>query len=191
MKPAGTRAGGKQRVRDLAVRRGRAHQAPAPKRNGPAPADSTVCQACGGVFRRKTWRRTPVRVTHALLARAAWGVCPACRQVQTGGFLGRIVVRGSYLSANEQEIRRRVRNVAERARYTQPERRLVAMHRRPGELVVLTTSQKLAHRIVHELKKAFKGSAEYAWSDRDRRLYAVWERELDTGGAPATTAAWA
>ena len=177
MKPAGTRAGGKQQVRDLVVRRARAHQAPAPKRSGPEPADATVCEGCGGVFRRKTWRPTPVRVTHALLARAAWGVCPACRQVQSGAFLGRVVLRGSYLASHEQEIRRRVRNVAERARYTQPERRLVAVQRRPGELLVLTTSQKLAHRIVHELKKAFKGRAAYAWSDRERRLQAVWERE--------------
>jgi hypothetical protein len=176
MKPAGTRAAGKQRIHDLAVRRGRAHQAPAPKWKTRAPGEATVCEGCGGAFLRKTWHRTPVRVTHALLMRAAWGVCPACRQVRTGVFFGRVVVRGSYLAGHEAEIRRRIRNVAERAQYTQPERRLVAVQRRAAELVVLTTSQKLAHRIVHELKKAFKGRAQYAWSDRERRLQAVWER---------------
>jgi hypothetical protein len=40
----------------------------------------------------------------------------------------------------------------------------------------LTTSQKLAHRIVHELKKAFRGRATYAWSD-DGTLFATWQRE--------------
>ena len=188
MKPAGTRTGGKQRVRDLTVRRARAHQAPAPKRSGSEPSDATVCEGCGGVFRRKTWRQTPVRVTHALLTRAAWGLCPACRQVQEGAFQGRVVLRGSYLASHEQEIRRRIQNVAERAGYTQPERRLVAIIRRPGELNVLTTSQKLAHRIVHELKKAFKGHAEYAWSDRERRLQAVWSREEASEGGRAGAA---
>lgn len=42
---------------------------------------------------------------------------------------------------------------------------------------VLTTSQKLAHRIVHELKKAFRGQAGYAWSDRDGSLLATWQRD--------------
>jgi hypothetical protein len=40
---------------------------------------------------------------------------------------------------------------------------------------VLTTSQKLAHRIVRELNKAFHGHAKYSWSDNDGSLYARWE----------------
>ena len=44
-------------------------------------------------------------------------------------------------------------------------------------LEVLTTSQKLAHRIVHELRKAFRGRAYYIWSADDGSLLATWERE--------------
>ena len=187
VKPAGTRAGGKDRARELATRRTRAHQAPAPKLKGAPPADLTVCERCGEVFWRKTWRRSPVRVTHALLTSARWGVCPACRQVAAGEFFGRVLLRGDYVRAHEQELRRRIDTVERRARHTQPDRRIVSMRRAPGGLEVLTTSQKLAHRIVHELKKAFKGRAEYSWSDRDRRLYAVWERQerAPAGGPPA------
>jgi NMD protein affecting ribosome stability and mRNA decay len=177
VKPAGTRAGGKEQVRELLTRRARAHQAPAPKLTGAPPADLTVCERCGDVFWRKTWRRSPVRVTHALLARAAWSVCPACQQVDTGQYFGRVVLRGTYMAANEQGIRRRIRNVEQWAGHTQPQRRIVSIRRAAGGLEVLTTSQKLAHRIVHELKKAFRGRATYSWSDRHRRLYAVWERE--------------
>jgi NMD protein affecting ribosome stability and mRNA decay len=178
VKPAGSRAGGKERVRGFVVRRARAHQSPAPKLKGPLPDDLTACERCGDVFHRKTWRRSPARVTHALLAQAAWSVCPACRQVGAGEFFGRVVLRGSYVAANEPEIRRRLRHVEERARHTQPDRRIVRIRRRDGGLEVLTTSQKLAHRFAHELKKAFKGRTSYSWSDRDRRLYATWERDL-------------
>ena len=66
---------------------------------------------------------------------------------------------------------------ADRARFTQPERRLVSAERHGSVLEVLTTSQKLAHRIVHELKKAFRGRARYAWSAADGSLLATWERE--------------
>jgi len=34
-------------------------------------------------------------------------------------------------------------------------------------LEVLTTSQKLAHRIAREVAKAFRGKAGYSWSDDD------------------------
>jgi len=44
---------------------------------------------------------------------------------------------------------------------------------------VITTSQKLAHRIVATLKKTFGGRASYAWSDRDGSLFATWERDAD------------
>jgi NMD protein affecting ribosome stability and mRNA decay len=161
----------------MVERRTRAHQRPIPKRKGAAPEDLTGCERCGDVFRNKTWRRSGRRVTHALLARSVWGVCPACRKVEAGEYFGRVVLRGGYVAAHEEEIRRRIHNVTEWARYTQPERRIVAIRRPPGGLEVLTTSQKLAHRIVHELKKAFKGRASYSWSDRERRLFAVWERE--------------
>jgi hypothetical protein len=42
---------------------------------------------------------------------------------------------------------------------------------------VLTTSQKLAHRIARELQKAFGGRARYTWSDQNGSLTAIWQQE--------------
>jgi len=136
--------------------------------------EPTICERCGAVFTRQTWRQRPP--TQALLARAAWAVCPACTQMSAGEYYGRIVIRGAYAVANEAAIRRRIQQVDRRARVTQPERRVVSIERDGDMLEVLTTSQKLAHRIVHELKKAFGGRASYAWSDRDGSLFATWQR---------------
>jgi len=72
-------------------------------------------------------------------------------------------------------VRRRIGNVAARAAFTQPERRVSSLERQGDELEVITTSQKLAHRIAHELKKAFGGRVSYAWSD-DGTLFATWQR---------------
>jgi hypothetical protein len=87
------------------------------------------------------------------------------------------VIRGAFAVAHEDVIRRRISNVAARAHFTQPQRRVVSAERTGSVLEVLTTSQKLAHRIVHELRKAFRGSARYAWSAADGGLVATWERE--------------
>ena len=133
-----------------------------------------VCERCGAVFSRLTWRRDHA-MTHALLARAKWVVCPACKQTERGEAFGRVLIKGTYAAANEDLIRRRIENVATRAQFTQPERRLVSVERQGDVLEVLTTSQKLAHRIVEELKKLFRGRVAYHWSD-DGTLFATWER---------------
>jgi hypothetical protein len=90
---------------------------------------------------------------------------------------GRVRLEGSYVAGHAAEIRRRVGNVAARAQHTQPERRLVEIEARGRALEVLTTSQKLAHRIGRELQKAFGGSVSYCWSDRSGELLAVWHRD--------------
>jgi NMD protein affecting ribosome stability and mRNA decay len=173
MKNPGSRQGGKQRVRDLVHRRQRSHGRPVMWRPVP-PAESTLCVHCGAVYRRKTWRRSIRRAGPALLGQAPRGSCPACRQVEDGRYYGRVLLRGPRVSADPEAIRRRVANVAARARFTQPERRVVSVREEGDTLEVLTTSEKLAHRIVREMEKAFGGRASYAWSHRRRTLLAVW-----------------
>lgn len=156
---AGTR---NQKVRPVEARTGRLHE-------------PTACERCGAVFMNRAWRRDH-KVSIALLNRAEWAVCPACEQTSRLEGLGRIVIGGKFVGKNEDAIRARIRNVTDRAQFTQPERRVVSIERKGDGLEVLTTSQKLAHRIVHELKKAFRGRASYQWSE-DGSLYAKWRRD--------------
>src|ERR1051326_5250937 len=138
-------------------------------------AEPSVCESCGAVFSRRLWRRDG-KTTGALLERAHWMPCPACSQEAEEVGFGRVIIRGAYALANEVAIRRRLANVARRAAHTQSERRISAIDRHDDMIEVITTSQKLAHRIAHELKKAFRGRATYAWSDNGT-LFATWERE--------------
>ena len=73
--------------------------------------------------------------------------------------------KGSNEAANLDAIRSRIANVERRAEFTQPERRIISSKWDGETLEVLTTSQKLAHRIARELQKAFGGRARYTWSD--------------------------
>ena len=156
-----------------AVIRSLAHQStgdrklhPAERRTGRA-SEPTLCERCGAVLVRRVWRRgTDLKPSHAVLEGATWSVCPACVQVASEEYMGRVTLDGDLVRSDAAALRRRIANVAARAEYTQVERRVVSIDRTPdGKLVVLTTSQKLAHRIVHELKKAFGGRATYRWSD--------------------------
>jgi hypothetical protein len=163
-------------IRSSSRRGVRADKSPAVARKAPRPREPAVCRRCGSVFVRRAWRADRA-LTHELLRRASWTVCPACTQVGRAEGYGRVVIRGAYALAHEEAIRKRIRNVADRARFTQPERRLISTEHHGAVLEVLTTSQKLAHRIVHELKKAFRGRAHYAWSSADGSLLATWERQ--------------
>ena len=136
-------------------------------------ASTTACHTCGALFARKTWRRDH-KVTEGMYERVVWRVCPACRQCARGEAQGKVVVQGAWAVANEDQIRRRLANVAGRASYTQPQRRLVSIDRVRSGLEVLTTSQKLAHRMTRELEKAFGGRSTYRWSSDDGSLRAIW-----------------
>lgn len=152
--------------------------APAERRTGRI-AEPSACEHCGAIFLHRVWRRSG-RVAHAVLERAAWTVCPACRQVRAQEGCGRVIVKGTFVRPHEAEIRARLANVAAHAGEKQPERRIVSIERIRGTLDVVTTSQKLAHRLVHELKKAFRGRAAYSWSD-DGTLFATWQRDEALG----------
>src|SRR5216684_124150 len=134
-----------------------------------------IFEPCGAVYVHKTWRRGR-RMAGELLETASFAVCPACKEQKTSGLCyGKVLISGAY--ANGDAIVRRIENVAKRAAYTQPERRIVSRGWEGKTLEVLTTSQKLAHRIARELKKAFGGRSTYAWSDRDGTLSATWRKE--------------
>ena len=143
--------------------------------------EPTVCERCGAVYRHKTWRagERKRRLSRPGLDRT---LCPACAQVRDQEYFGRVRIAGPLEQEREREVRRRISRIEGRARHTQPERRVVLIDRKPTGLEILTTSQKLAHRIARELEKAFGGRAQYAWTDREGGLDAIWD---PAGGAHA------
>jgi hypothetical protein len=167
---------GKRLVRALVRRSTRTDHRTPVVRNSATPRDRTVCRGCGAVYVRKTWRSSPRRFAQATKDGARQGSCPACRVGRHGRAFGVVRIEGPYLQEHEGELRRRIANVAERASFTHPERRVFDILTRGDTLEVLTTSQELAHRIAHELAKAFRGTITYRWSDADGRLLATWRR---------------
>ena len=89
-------------------------------------------------------------------------------------YLGRLVIELGTRFPDEAALRRRIANVAARAGHTQPARRLVSIDSHGTTLEVLTTSEKLAHRITTELAKTWRGTATYQWAD-DGSLFARWQ----------------
>ncbi|MHB8381404.1 MAG: hypothetical protein ACYDC3_03560 [Candidatus Binataceae bacterium] len=167
---------GKGKIRSLSRRGTRSDKSPPVVRKSHPYADPSFCEKCGSVYTAKTWReRRPL--TPELMNQAVWTTCPACDQANKGQYFGRVSLSGTYLLTHLEAIRSRIANVARRARFTQPQRRVVAADFDGSTLEVLTSSQKLAHRTARELEKAFGGTVTYSWSDADDTLAATWYRE--------------
>jgi len=136
-------------------------------------SDPSICDRCGAVYSGKSWRRGP-RLAREVVDKAPWVTCPGCAQAAAGEYHGRVLITVSD-NASLEAISARIANVEQRAQFTQPERRIVASNWNGKTLEVLTTSQKLAHRIAREVEKAFGGRAHFSWSDDDGSLLATVE----------------
>jgi hypothetical protein len=134
-------------------------------------SDPSICDRCGAVYSDKSWRRGP-RLAPEVLERASWVKCPGCAQAAAGEYHGQVLITIGE-SARLDAISARIVNVEQRAQFTQPERRIVSATWNGKTLEVLTTSQKLAHRIAREVEKAFGGRAHFSWSDDDGTLLAT------------------
>jgi NMD protein affecting ribosome stability and mRNA decay len=160
-------------IRSLERQGVRDDKAPRVVHKTPPIHEPTLCARCGAVFLRKTWRHdrtlTDKQIEHGL-----WGFCPACEQVSRQEGQGRLLLRG-LTPATRVTVLARIENAAARAMSAQPERRIVSMETIDGGngVEVLTTSQKLTHRLVHEVKKLLRGRVSYSWSD-DGTLLATW-----------------
>jgi NMD protein affecting ribosome stability and mRNA decay len=143
-------------------------------------SDPSICNRCGAVYTGKTWRRGR-RLTSETVGSAKWVTCPGCAQAAAGEYHGQVLIE-----VNNDEYRdpiiARINNVERRAQATQPERQIVSISWTGKTLEVLTTSQKLAHRVAHEVEKAFGGVVHYSWADDDGTLLAKVTIAAKAGG---------
>jgi hypothetical protein len=132
--------------------------------------DPSICDRCGAVYSAKTWR-SGRSLSTKLAGRATWVHCPGCAQAEAGEYHGRVLIElPEGAAATAIAITHRIKNVEKRAAYTQPERQVLSSTWNGRELEVLTTSQKLAHRIACEVAKAFGGKPRFSWDDDDGTL---------------------
>ena len=111
------------------------------------------------------------RLAREVIDKAPWVTCPGCAQTAAGEYHGRVLIAVGD-SATSRPFRPGSPTSRTRAVYTA---RAASSRDQPGweDLEILTTSQKLAHRIAREVEKAFGGSSHFSWSDDDGSLLAA------------------
>jgi len=145
-----------------------------PRKGAP---ETGVCPECHAISRKKRWYADEAE--YAVLARsgAALRRCPACRKIADAFPSGVVTLRGRFLRAHRDEILTVARNEERRARGINPLERIMGLKEGSDGVEILTTDEKLAQRIGREIRKAFRGTVAYKWSEDASLLRVTWARD--------------
>ena len=144
-----------------------------------APHGSVVCQACGAVFIRRRWvaAGTPNARLTARSGPVVRATCEACRMVAEGTWRGELRVSGEFFATHHEDIEHLLRNEVARSLADNPLARIVKWTPSgPSGLTVTTTTEHLAKRLGHALRKAFDGTVHYEFSHENKFAHVSWKR---------------
>ncbi len=146
-----------------------------PVRQARSLHDPSICPNCQAVRHKGVWTLDPaIRRQLDRGQEATLLLCPACRLVREDAPCGILRLTGSYLSANSAEIFKLIRNGERAAMHKNPLERIIRIRTdSPHEIVIETTSDKLARRLGRAVVRAFRGTLRIRFSHQDKlvRLY--------------------
>lgn len=151
-----------------------------PVRQARSSVDPATCPNCHAVRLRRTWTLDPTVCREvARWEQPATILCPVCRLSPQAVPSGILHLTGSYLPPHAPEILKLVRNIERVAIQKNPLERVSRIREdSPGEVVVETTSEKLARRIGRAVRRAFQGTLQIRFSHQDKPVRLLWRRDL-------------
>ena len=88
-----------------------------------------------------------------------------------------MTIGGTFIDRHREEIENLLTNEAERAGSDNPLSKIMTRRQTPAGLIVETTTEHLAQRIGHALKKAFHGEVSYQFSHENKVVRVSWVRD--------------
>ena len=136
---------------------------------------SAVCPQCGAAYQAGnwTWKIPENTVVHD----AQTVTCPACQRTNDNKPAGTLTLSGRFLPAHRNEIINLIENTEKNEKAEHALERIISLTDSEGALVVTTTGIHLANRLGHALKAAFKGHADYQYSDDEFGVSIDWMRD--------------
>ncbi len=161
------------------VRRDKALSPATPLPDLKSSTDPAICASCQAVWHKGKWSLDPaVRRDVKRWRRPTSAICPACRSAKEGIPTGILYLTGSFLDKNRAEILNLVRNTEGVAATKNPLERILRIEEDSRrQLVVETTSEKLARRLGRAVSKACGGTLEIRFSHEDKLVRVYWRRD--------------
>ena len=161
------------------VRRDKAPSSTTPLPDLKPSTDLAVCSTCQAVWHKGKWSLDPaIRREVERWQKPTPAMCPACRSARAGVPAGILYLTGSFLEKNRAEILNLVRNAERVAATKNPLERILRMAEdQQGQLIIETTSEKLARRLGRAINKACGGTLRIRFSHENRLVRLYWRRD--------------
>ena len=128
-----------------------------------------VCSKCGAVFRGRRWTAGGEIKIDIQPGTARSGLCPACRQIESGSAGGFVFIDGSLLRGHVVEILNLLRDEEKRAAEENPLSRIIKWDKDDhGVLQLKTTTEHLARRLGQALEQSYAGEAMSSFSQENK-----------------------
>lgn len=142
------------------------------------PEEVAMCSECRAVYVGKRWElESQADDDLAKAERVVETVCPACKKIHDRMPGGIVTLSGRFVAEHKEEIINRLHNENDSAMQINPLERIMDIEEAEGNLVVLTTNEKLAERIGHAAHDAWAGEVEYKWSKGTKLARVNWHRD--------------
>jgi NMD protein affecting ribosome stability and mRNA decay len=143
-------------------------------------AEPAACEKCGALYADGRWvdrDKAHESAQHENWRPSNRTTCPACKQIENHSVGGYVSISGEFLLGHRAEIENLVDNEAERAREDNPLSRIMTRQDDSGRVIIETTTEHLAQRLGHSLKKAFDGEVSYDFSHENKVARVTWHRD--------------
>ncbi|HEY5666392.1 MAG TPA: BCAM0308 family protein [Gammaproteobacteria bacterium] len=142
-----------------------------PYRAGEKLSESVRCPDCGVQYHDGRWVWPKTEAPELKVQ-----PCPACRRIADGYPAGELVLTGSFLSENREQVLATATHFEGSQRDEHPLNRIIAIEDRDSEIVVTTTDVHLPHGIAHALKDAWGGEMKTHYDEEGYFTRVHWER---------------
>lgn len=142
--------------------------------------EPTICPVCNAVYHKKHWR-----FNEQLLAESKnnpnvqYAKCPADRKIEDKYAMGKVFLSGGFINEHMDELISIIKHEEREAKENNPLDRIMLLEKKNGGIYVETTSDALATRIGHHLKKSYKGGDEnFKFRRGDKFVEIDWHKEI-------------
>lgn len=137
------------------------------------------CPRCGAAYDGHRWVPEPgPELIRKLERKKVYRqLCPGCLRLERGQVEGVVRLEGAFLEGHIEEIKHLVERVSRNGKHRNVAARVVRQAEEGGALTIETTDDHLAERIGKEMVKAFKGTLDIKWQEKDRFARVQWRRD--------------
>lgn len=142
-----------------------------------AGQEAAACTQCHALYQGKRWffdEKLYKQLSGSNRVREV--MCPTCRKIKDHYPEGILTLSGDFLAQHQDEIAGLLQKEAGRVSKRNVQDRIIQMGPDGDNLVVETTTEKLAQHLGRTVYKAYKGDLHFRWSEMDRFVRVYWNR---------------